>query len=624
MLALRSLQKSVSSLRHLDKHAIRFTNVNKISTILIRTKSTNVQNDENTPNTDDFAPYYEEIKENASPIRPRLRVKDLLRTMEMKVFEISQDATLKDAISHLNKEKMSSCLAVDSKGSVCGIFTARDILKYVERQVQTNAKATIEYALKSHNVKEIMTTKDKLVYCSPSDTSRRCREVMFLSKIRNLPILENNEVKGIITMKQLADASFNLNDIGGKKGFIKNVTGRKGLPDGTKINGNIIKQRKIQHGDHSMDTVEDKNILPHHFNMTSSALMLDMEIGSFSLPHPFKRPQGVAMNRRLYGADELSRDPSLIEDAHFALKISDALASNPNKKRATDRHDPALVYLCVADGVGSWRQYGVDPREYSHKLVENAQKVIESDLTHRELIRHSPFDRDLDPVHPLDVIMDAWNMTTSDAVVGSSTICVATLDKKLNQLSYSNLGDCGLMLVRHIDSETAGYMRERQLPRHLRKTDWRLAYLSQQQLRGFNLPYQLGYTNIPDTPNSFETPVDADTASIPVMVGDVIILATDGLFDNLDLDEIIQEVSKWEKDWFEADISFGLQNDKVGKGSPEEALAKQLVERARELSLIQDRDSPFAVLAKENDIMYGGGMPDDTTVVVARVIASAQ
>ena len=43
-----------------------------------------------------------------------------------------------------------------------------------------------------------------------------------------------------------------------------------------------------------------------------------------------------------------------------------------------------------------------------------------------------------------------------DGVNGSSTMCVATLDKKLNQLSYSNIGDCGLIVIRHIDSETAG------------------------------------------------------------------------------------------------------------------------------------------------------------------------
>lgn len=43
--------------------------------------------------------------------------------------------------------------------------------------------------------------------------------------------------------------------------------------------------------------------------------------------------------------------------------------------------------------------------------------------------------------------MDAWNMTNSEGVVGSTTICVATLDKKLGQLSYSNVGDGGLLVV---------------------------------------------------------------------------------------------------------------------------------------------------------------------------------
>ena len=104
-------------------------------------------------------------------------------------------------------------------------------------------------------------------------------------------------------------------------------------------------------------------------------------------------------------------------------------------------------------------------------------------------------------------------------------------------------------------------MRERQLPRHLRKTDLKIAYLSQQQLRSFNFPYQLGYftghnsdpsssststtnndvntnnnndtNNTNNTNNSsgsmqenkgrFETPSDADTASIPVFPGNVYI-----------------------------------------------------------------------------------------------------
>jgi hypothetical protein len=47
---------------------------------------------------------------------------------------------------------------------------------------------------------------------------------------------------------------------------------------------------------------------------------------------------------------------------------------------------------------------------------------------------------DEEPIHPLDIIIDAWNQTCREKVTGSSTICVATLDNKLNQLSYSNLG----------------------------------------------------------------------------------------------------------------------------------------------------------------------------------------
>ena len=66
---------------------------------------------------------------------------------------------------------------------------------------------------------------------------------------------------------------------------------------------------------------------------------------------------------------------------------------------------------------------------------------------------------DQNPVHSLDVLVDAFQMTLHDNVIGSSTICVAHIDPETMQLSYSNLGDCGLMVIRHIDSEKAGYMR---------------------------------------------------------------------------------------------------------------------------------------------------------------------
>ncbi|CAN0576287.1 unnamed protein product, partial [Ectocarpus sp. 12 AP-2014] len=70
------------------------------------------------------------------------------------------------------------------------------------------------------------------------------------------------------------------------------------------------------------------------------------------------------------------------------------------------------------------------------------------------------------PPKPHEVLMAAWEYTIGEkaSVVGSSTACVAALDYDLEQLSFSNIGDCGVVVLRHIDSDVAGYMREKKTP----------------------------------------------------------------------------------------------------------------------------------------------------------------
>jgi protein phosphatase PTC7 len=499
-------------------------------------------------------------------------VADILRIKQPRIFTISQSSTIGDAIDHLVTQQLASLLAVTEAGDINGLLTARDILRIIHKNKYIDFKQ-----IKVHDV---MTNKEKMIYCSSTDTVSKVLETMYQVKIRNIPVIDKNEVSGIITLKDLADAAFSVMHTGGKKGFISNVLGRIGIAPGTRLNTEIARTALDKQGARYMPD-------------------LGIEIASHAEPHPFKRSRTVAPNRRDYGSDDLCDDMSLCEDAHFAL-------------RCQSDH----VYLCVADGVGSWRDYGVDPRLFSHTLVANAKHLITS---HRYAVA--------EPFHPLDVLAEAWNVTVGSKVLGSSTFCFATLDRVKNQLTYSNIGDCGVMVVRHIDSEKAGYMRNRTQPRHLRETDMQIAYLSQQQLRSFNLPYQLGYAvGIPNHSGIFETPADADTASIPVMPGDIILMATDGLFDNLDLDEIVDEISVWEKKYFPGsmrlipDSSMDDIRIPCEKGSHAmEQLARQIVSKARMLSLDTKRDSPFALLAKENDIMWGGGMPDDTSVVVARV-----
>ncbi len=90
----------------------------------------------------------------------------------------------------------------------------------------------------SARIEELLTSKDKIVFCSPEDSLRRTREVMNQHKIRHMPVVENGEILAIITSGEVSDSSFSAESTGGKKAFMKNVMGHIGLPDGTRVSAN--------------------------------------------------------------------------------------------------------------------------------------------------------------------------------------------------------------------------------------------------------------------------------------------------------------------------------------------------------------------------------------------------
>ena len=143
-----------------------------------------------------------------------------------------------------------------------------------------------------------------------------------------------------------------------------------------------------------------------------------------------------------------------------------------------------------------------------------------------------------------------------------------------------------------------------------------MTYRSPQQLHYFNCPFQLGFAGadlVSDVVDDlargthspmrekplFETPENGMRLRVPVLEGDLIILATDGLFDNVDEEDLLDIVRT------EPDL---------------ETMTRKLVHKAYSLSLDRTRDSPFARLAKENDLLWGGGMPDDITIIASRVM----
>lgn len=323
-----------------------------------------------------------------------------------------------------------------------------------------------------------------------------------------------------------------------------------------------------------------------------------------------------------YGFEqELSSDPAMSEDAYFIKEVELLDESGENMQK--------LLYMAVADGVGSWREYGVDPRNFSHRLMEECENVLDEASTQCQL---NNSEKSCRMVSPAELLAKSYEKTKAANIIGSSTVCVGLFDSIHHQLHFSNIGDSGIIVLRHIDSDVAGALRrDKTTPRVERKSDLRVAFVSQQQLKSFNHPFQMGWTGeeIDDPNSSFKSAAESCTSSVHILRGDIIIMATDGLFDNVDVEDIASIALEWEQEnHFIDDKGRTGRNKRWASGNSltnlsAEAiptLADTLCKKARENSLDSSLDSPFALLAKDNDIMWSGGMPDDCTVIAMHVV----
>ncbi|KAL4076512.1 hypothetical protein V8B97DRAFT_1941484 [Scleroderma yunnanense] len=164
-------------------------------------------------------------------------------------------------------------------------------------------------------------------------------------------------------------------------------------------------------------------------------------------------------------------------------------------------------------------------------------------------------------------------------------------------LKIAHLGDCMGMLVR----------------------DERIAWRSEEMWCAFNTPVQLG-------PRSPARPRDAQILELPVQADDIVILASDGLSDNLWDSEVLDEVVRFKR-------SFLKDSDRgtgglLGRRTLAGMLSEALCSRARRVSerkgkILTDDDGevedevPFARRAREQGKSFKGGKIDDISVLVA-------
>jgi protein phosphatase PTC7 len=233
--------------------------------------------------------------------------------------------------------------------------------------------------------------------------------------------------------------------------------------------------------------------------------------------------------------------------------------------------------------VGGWNQYGIDPSAYSRKfcqLIYSCCKKYEDKISnHCEIFNYtkSRFN---------ETIIKNWIIQAvhENREKGSSTICVLYLDK-LNKTLYSAfLGDSCYLIVRPISIG-----------------NFQIIFKSEEQCHGFNIPYQVGTDG--------DNPCFAKTDRHIIERNDIIIAATDGLWDNVDVKKIIESLN-----------DFSIKSNSMQIDTS--AFAKKLSFIAEDLSRDKNYISPFCRKAMEynkSGRKYFGGKPDDITIVVGQI-----
>jgi len=147
-----------------------------------------------------------------------------------------------------------------------------------------------------------------------------------------------------------------------------------------------------------------------------------------------------------------------------------------------------------------------------------------------------------------------------------------------------------------------------------------IVYRSPQQDKAFGTPYQIGHHETSDHLS------DALLASVPVFHGDIIILGTDGLWDNLFDEEIIETIKDLAQ-FVPLPSNKVKQNTLIDPKLPfwsgnATNIANAIGKRAFGQSMSKSANTPFSSAASEEfNIIYRGGKKDDVTVLVGFIEA---
>jgi len=123
--------------------------------------------------------------------RAKMILRDILEKKSSEIFTISDDENADAALKLMAEKNISDVIVVDENGKLAGIFTERDVVRYIHSNV----------CLDTVSIKTLMTKK--VITFDPSTEISAAIQLVAKENIRHLPVVEGDKLLGIITYRDL-------------------------------------------------------------------------------------------------------------------------------------------------------------------------------------------------------------------------------------------------------------------------------------------------------------------------------------------------------------------------------------------------------------------------------------
>ncbi len=118
-----------------------------------------------------------------------LKVEDI---MVKEVITVDERSTVKEAADIMNRFEIG-CLIVTKEGKAMGILTERDLLKRVVSQGRSPKKTRVQTVMSK-----------PLIVVEPDMDLEEAAKLMFKLKIKKLPVVDEGQLLGLVTLTDLA------------------------------------------------------------------------------------------------------------------------------------------------------------------------------------------------------------------------------------------------------------------------------------------------------------------------------------------------------------------------------------------------------------------------------------